>query len=363
MIEFLRMYHKRIFLVGLLLVISGSFCALTLTIVLAQGTTSQQLPAVEGATISPPLKEITLSPGAQAEEKILVTNPTENLLELYPTVMNFEAGGENGEPGFYSSYEEGRKFSLAHWIVLSQSKIAIAPKQVVEYKYKIEVPQDAEPGGHYGVVFFATQPPEPSKDVSQVSLASMVGSLILVRVPGDIKEEAVLEEFSAPWFFFKPPVTFQTYIRNLGNVHFKPRGEIVIKSWRGKEMERVILNEKGGNILPESRRKFDTKWNAPEKPFWKIPVGRFSADLRVVYGQSERTLGSRVYFWIVPWWIIILILAILLVIIIFIIRYRRRKMKKSEIQRNPPNNNLSGFSHRFPPRKAGNLPQRPRRYV
>jgi len=290
---------------------------------------AQSPPAAEGVTISPPIVDIALNPGEESEQKILVTNPTENLLELYSSTMNFNASGESGEPGFYPASEEASKFSLAHWIVLSQPKIAVAPKQVVEFRYKIAVPPDAEPGGHYGVVFLGTEPPAASGEVSQVTIASQVGSLILARVPGDIREEATLEEFSAPWFFLKPPVPFTTFIRNQGNIHFKPRGEITIKNWRGKEMERVALNEKNGNVLPESRRKFEPIWDAPAKPFWKIPVGRFSADLRAVYGQNDQTLGSKIYFWIIPWWVIIAaLILILLLIIIFIIWRRRRKKKK-----------------------------------
>ena len=284
---------------------------------------------VEGTTISPPIVEITLNPGEQSEQKIQVTNPTENLLELYPSVMNFAAAGEGGEPDFYSASEESRRFSLAHWITISQPKIAIAPQQVVEYRYKITVPPDAEPGGHYGVVFMGTEPPAASSDASQVAIASKVGALILVRTPGDIREEAALEEFSTPWFFFEPPVVFTTFIRNKGNIHFKPEGEITIKNWRGKVAQRIALNQLNGNVLPESRRKFEVKWDAPAKPFWKIPIGRFSADLRAVYGQGGHALGSKIYFWIIPWWIIIAVVALVLILaIFFIIRRKRRKNKK-----------------------------------
>lgn len=324
-----------------------------------QFSRAQQAPA-EGVTISPPITDVALNPGEENEQKILVTNPTENLLELYPSAMNFNASGESGEPGFYPASEEARKFSLAHWIVLSQPKIAVAPKQVVEYKYKIAVPPDAEPGGHYGVVFFATKPPEAEKSVSQVSIASQVGSLVLVRVPGNVVEEGSLEEFSSPWFSFKPPTPFAVFIKNSGNVHWKPEGEITIRDWRGKERGRIDINPKRGNVLPDSRRKFDSVWEAPASPFWKIPVGRFSADLRAAYGFSEKTLGSKIYFWIIPWWFIILVFIIILAIIIFFIRYRRGKKEKSGKDQDPPANK---FSHRMPGNEGNNLPRPPRKYI
>lgn len=292
---------------------------------------------VQGMNISPPLIEITLPPGAESEQTIRVTNATENLLELYPAAMNFEAKGEGGEPNFLPPSENEKKFSLAQWLELSQPKIALAPRQEIIYKYKIKVPFDAAPGGHYGVVLLGTVPPQADASVSQVAIAGEVGSLVLVRVPGDIVEEGGLEEFSAPWFFFRPPVPFTTFVRNKGNTHFKPDGEITIRNWRGKEIERVPLNPLKGNILPESRRRFDTEWNPATKPFWKIPVGRFSADLRAVYGLSGKTLASKIYFWIIPWWVIIAVILFVAAFITFIIfRWRRKKRKKDDQNNNHP---------------------------
>jgi hypothetical protein len=333
---------------------------------------AQQQPAAEGITISPPLKDITVNPGEVNEQKIQITNPTNNLIELYPSVMNFQSSGEGGEPKFYPASDESSKFSLAHWIKFTQTKVVLTPQQVVEFAYTITVPQDAEPGGHYGVVFLATQPPTSDTQVSQVSIASMVGSLVLLRVPGDIVERGNLDEFSAPWFYFKPPVPFATFFSNKGNIHFKPEGEITIRNWQGKEVDRININPTNGNILPDSRRNFEVKWAAPAAPFWKIPVGRFSADLRAVYGQSDQTLGSKIYFWIIPWWVIIAALIALLIIIIFLIRFRKKRKKKKAEKKNDPPTSANSFQPEMrsetpsvstPNPKQDDFVRPPRRYV
>jgi hypothetical protein len=360
MVHFLKNFSKAkiFFFLGLLIFLSSCF----------RFSHAQQSPA-EGITISPPINELTINPGQEIVQKILVTNPTENLLELYPSVMNFEAAGEGGEPNFYPPAEEARKFAIARWISLSQSKIALSPRQEISFEYTIKVPSDAEPGGHYGVVFLGTKPPEINAGASQVSIASQVGSLILVRVPGDITEEAALEEFSAPWFYFKPPVPFSVFIRNKGNTHFKPEGEITIRSWGGKEVERIPINPKNGNVLPDSRRRFDTNW-LPTSSFWRIPVGRFSADLRTVYGSTDKTLDGKLYFWILPWWFIITVLTLIIIIIYFLIR-RKRKRKKggNDKKRNPPANNIpqekivETLPYNAPEQKQSNPPRPPRRYI
>lgn len=300
-----------------------------LTFVFSLNSTHAQIPG-EGLTISPPLTELTLKPGETVSQMIKITNPTEKLVEVYPVIMNFHAKGETGEPTFTAATDEEAKFALAKWIKFNQTKLALTPEQVGEFNYQIEVPLGAEPGGHYGVVFFATEPPKPEGDVSQVAIASMIGSLILVKVPGNIIEKGLLEEFSAKRFYFKPPVNITTRISNLGNVHFKPKGEISIKGWFGKK-ENLTVNESKGNILPDSIRRFDNKWPAPG--FWTI--GRFSADLRLVYGESEKTLIGRTVFWIIPWWLIIAVIILLFIIILIIVLIRRRRKKKKERQVEP----------------------------
>lgn len=278
-----------------------------------------QIPG-EGLTISPPIFELTLKPGETYSKTIKVTNPTEKLMEVYPLVMNFKAKGEGGEPAFYSATEEEAKFSLAHWIKFSQTKIALTPEQVVEFDYQITVPKDAEPGGHYGVIFFATEPPELEQDITQVAIASMIGSLVLVKVPGTIIEKGFLEEFSAKRFYFKPPVDFHIRIANLGNVHFKPQGDITVKNWQGEEVDKIAVNETKGNVLPDSTRKFEEKWERNG-----LILGRFSADLRVVYGEGEKTLDGKLIFWIIPWWSIASLVVIIVIITLTIWLIKRRR--------------------------------------
>ena len=311
-----------------------------LSISLSTAPAKAQIPG-EGLTISPPIFELSLKPGESSQQTIKITNPTKKLMEVYPVVMNFKASGEGGEPAFYPATEEENKFSLANWIKFNQTKVALTPEQVVEFNYQINVPSDAEPGGHYGVLFFATEPPKPNQDISQVAIASMIGSLVLVRVPGAIVEKGFLEEFSSRKFYFKPPVNFVIRITNLGNVHFKPKGEITIKSWQGKDLERIAINQQKGNVLPDSTRKFEQKWSPLNNPFWKIPIGRFSANLRIVYGESEKTLDGKIIFWIIPWWLIIIIALIFVTIIYLIIRkwWKKKKLvRPTKLQ--PPTNKI-----------------------
>lgn len=307
------------------------FIILGLTSLLLIPSSSRAAITGEGLTISPPIVELTLNPGEASSQTIKLTNPTAQLVEIYPTVMNFSASGEGGEPAFSPASASESKFALANWISFQQGKIALTPEQVVEFKYQIKAPKDAEPGGHYGVVFFGTEPPTPEKNVSQVSLASMIGSLILVRVPGDINENANLVDFSANKFYLKTPVEFTIRIKNLGNVHFKPQGEIDLKSLFGNKTAQVQVNSEKGNVLPDSTRKFSQNW-WPSK--WML--GRFTANLTLSYGETNQILSGKLSFWIIPIWFIILVGIIILAIIVLIIWRIRRKKKESRPKADRP---------------------------
>lgn len=285
-------------------------------VILVKAATSE-----EGLTISPPISEITLEAGKSISRTIRLTNPTDKVVEIYPRAMNFRAKGEGGEPSFFDKTEEDEKFSLARWISFSENKIALTPEQVVEFKFDINVPEKAESGGHYGVVFFATEPPKADNDSSKVSIGSMIGSLVLVKVPGQAVEKGFLEEFSAnKKLNLKNDINFISRISNLGNVHFKPKGKITIKSISGQTVDTISINEQNGNVLPDSIRKFENKWQKKG-----LLAGRFTAELDSTYGEAEKELNGKTSFWIIPWWIMIILVLFVASMVFFILKKRKKR--------------------------------------
>ncbi len=289
----------------------------------------------QGLTISPPIIEITLEPGQTYERVIKINNPTKEVVEVYPIARNFSAQGEGGTPIIETPNTEPT-YGLASWIKFNLPKIALTSEQEVAFDYTITVPQDAEPGGHYASVLFASEPPKPDAKVSQVALASMIGSLILGKVNGDINEKAEVREFSTKkLFYLKPSVDFVLRVTNLGNIHIKPMGEIVISNW-GRKVANFDINPKKGNILPNSIRRFDDlKYQGNQWSF-----GLFKAKLIATYGEKNQPLLGEITFLIIPWWLITAIALIIIIIIYIFWRKRKKRRKKPQIS----------FDHILPPR-------------
>ena len=98
-------------------------------------------------TVSPARFEITGDPGTTLSGEIEVFNEQEGTRTFFTSYENFEPSGDSGAPHFI-----GSKDGLATWI-RSDSKIILESGKRVVIPFSIAIPQNAEPGGHFAVIF------------------------------------------------------------------------------------------------------------------------------------------------------------------------------------------------------------------
>lgn len=240
-----------------------------------------------GISISPLKFEMNVAPSAETSGTVKVTNDTGKAITLYTSREDFVAGDDSGTPTFVKPQNQGSDvFSLANWITVEDKNLTLAQGETREIRFTVKVPQNAEPGGHYGAVFFA-----PAADKGQVAVVQRLGVLVLVDVPGEAKVSANLEKFeigtsSGTKFETKSefstfPVSFSTRLKNDGNVHVKPTGKIELVDESGevlknvgkeslvspqgafigeKLVDYVPVNDGLGNVLPNSERRFESVW-------------------------------------------------------------------------------------------------------
>lgn len=109
-------------------------------------------------TVSPVKKELTVQPGERVDFQITLINHTGRDLELLVYPMDFFINPDNSyefqEPGYYT-------YSCSRWIELQRDRLTIPPRSQHDEAFSLVVPPDAEPGGHYSVLFFqdAAEPP------------------------------------------------------------------------------------------------------------------------------------------------------------------------------------------------------------
>lgn len=266
-------------------------------------------------SFTPQVIEFSANPGDPTVENVIrITNGSDVPLDIIPTPVNFVAGGEEGEPELT---EETTSFSLAQWITVTPSSFTLPPGEAQDFLVAVDVPADAEPGGHFGAVQFEGSPPE--EDNIQIAQKFNVTPLILVSVAGDIFEEASIDSFASTQSFWsnESPITFETRIKNSGNVHFKPRGTVTIKNMFGNEVTKIPLTE--SNVLPDSVRKITTEWNDTG-----FAVGRYTAEVSFVYGEDDTILTAETSFTVFPYQTIVPVALITIFVLFVLVKFRSR---------------------------------------
>ena len=312
--------------------LSGVFLGFTWLLI---KTTTAQEGAGQGLEISPPVMALTADPGKTVKANILVRNVTSTDLVVTGESNDFVAAGEDGTPKVLLGEDETSPYSIKDWITIP-GKVTLVPREIKTMNVAINVPADASPGGHYGVVRFTGTP--PSLEGQGVALTASLGSLILLSVSGDITQQLSIEEFSANkdgqtgTFFESLPINLVERLKNSGNVHERPAGAITIRNMFNKTVATFPYNPQARYVLPDSTRKFEQTLNR-ELIGDKRLFGKYTATLSVTYGEgNDKTADATLTFWIIPWKLILGVIAAI-IIGFFLIRFAIRRYNQYVIKR------------------------------
>ena len=267
-----------------------------------------------GFQISPPVSTLALDPGTSSRRTIKVTNLTNTQMTLELGKANFVAKGEEGEVELID--DAAPLYSLAPYFTLAQPTIIIAPRSTAEMQYVLSVPQNAEPGGRYGSITFKSIPTTLPAGQSGASVRQQLAALIFLRINGAANEQLAISSFNPDKPFYEyGPIGFTARVKNLGNVHEKPTGEIVVKNMFGFTTEKVKVDEK--QIIPQSIRKLQAKLQR------KLLLGGYTATLTLHNGTNQ-TLTAKTSFTVIPYKLIAIILIIAIVLFILFFKSRKR---------------------------------------
>lgn len=282
-----------------------------------------------GLQVSPAIIEINAEKGKTYDIKIKITNTTTSDQEYYANINDFKAKDETGNPEFITDAKASSNASIVQWIQ-PIAKFSLNPNQSKEIIAKMAVPANAEPGGHYGIIRFGNQPATTGQ--VGASLAASAGPLVLVRVDGEVKESLTVADFYTQHkgkkqsFFEYGPVDFVERLTNNGNVHVKPKGDIVVTNMLGRQVGSVKVNDNNGNVLPNSTRRFEQRLEN------KWMFGKYTAKMTLSYGTAGGALDAVTTFWVIPYKLIALLLLIV-IFIIFALKKAIARYKKNIIEK------------------------------
>jgi hypothetical protein len=307
---------------------------------------AESAPSSLGLTVSPPSFELSANPGDVIEETVRITNESGVTLTLEASVEDFKVEGTEGNVNVKTDTDPN---AFSTWFRFSQKQFQVKSKETLTVPVRIEVPRNAEPGGHFASVLFNPKVVPGSSDQIGARVVQRVGSLFLMRVSGAVVEDGSIKKLSTKTFagewdevtasdgktkilvardeklteerpkrwFDRGPVAFDLLFKNNGNVHFKPAGTLTIYNLFGKKVDTLALDPR--NVFPGGERRITVIW--PRQSLWGV---FYRGQVAAVYGSSNKVLTAETWFIGMPVWLAVGVGVFLLTII-----FLRRRLARA----------------------------------
>ncbi len=222
-------------------------------------------------------------------------------------------------------------YSASSWITLEKENILLEPNKNQKIYYEIKVPKEVTKGEYNAIIAFSSENNQGANGTAALTTLSS-GMPILIKVGDDFVENAELLKFNTDKNFYEfPNVKFETIIKNIGDTHIAPAGEIVLTNIFKQEVARIPVNPNSQSILRENSGNYQINWDFDKflTPDNKIILGPIDANLIVTYRSFQpgfAPLTATTSFWIIPWKYLI---GLLLLIVLLIITIKQIKKKKA----------------------------------
>lgn len=297
-------------------------------------------------SVSPSFGQTELSIGVAPTSKVLKLSPGEtftdeivfwNLSQIGGVYKVFISGFQQieNQPGtaiiLTPEDDAIAPYSASKWVTVEKDTLVLEPNKNTKLGYTISVPNDATNGEFNVEIFLISE-----NDLQQAGTAAFAnlaaGTPFLIQIGDEFIENAELLRFSADQKTYeKINVNLLTRIKNLGDTHITPTGEIVIENIFRQEVARIPFNKNNQSLLRDTTGNYQDSWvqSSYLSPNNTIALGPLKAKLFVTYRSFQpgfAVLNAETTFWIIPWKIIIAIIAALLLVII--VRTTKKRIEK-----------------------------------
>jgi hypothetical protein len=311
--------RRYIITLATLLVLSLSFVPLTSAQVVESSLGITAIPARLGDDGS-----LSVKPGETIRTQVRVRNTNAQSIQVGTIIEDFIIGDDGRTPVPVIGKNDSR-WSLASWMQLSDTNQEIPAGGSQTITVTIQVPDSALPGGRYAMIMHEPRltgeaGEQNGTTAGQTGISQRVGTLIYLRVAGEVKEEAFLRNITIPPFQEYGPVPIKFSVENLSDIHITPTATIVIRNMFGVERARISVPAQ--NIFPYTMREFSSSWER----VWG--AGRYTAEVFVEYGESHSVIAEEFSFWLLPIKLILILLTLFLAmigLIVFVVRHIRRR--------------------------------------
>ncbi len=291
--------------------------------------TNVDVTAQNDFVVEPGKTEVFLNPGESMVKNISITNRVNKTVKFKLSTEDFVGSNDAKQPVVLMG-DANSPYSLKDFIVPEITEFSLEFGEKITIPVTVSVPKNAEPRGYYGALIVSNDPDKLSggtaSDVEgKTRIVSRIGSLFLLRINGEGKEEGNIENFKTigpkQMFYSSRPTGFEIAYKNTGNVHLVPYGTITIKNIFGQVVG--ILPVDAYFVLPDSIRYREVNWADG------FSLGRYTANLSLYKGYNNEYSDAKLSFWIIPWKILVpAFVVILLLVVSFYYLLTRFELRK-----------------------------------
>jgi hypothetical protein len=274
--------------------------------------------------IGPGKIDMELAPGQTGTFELSISNRLGTNKSFSLSLEDF-TGSEDPKQTVVLLGSDRGPYSLRDFIKLGTSTLNIEHGTRARVSVSVSVPKNAEPGGLYGSVLVGILSKGEDKVgtngvVSTNPIITRIGTLIFIKVKGDVKEDGKLTNFTlaqnSKIISGTDGVTFDLFFRNDGNIHLNPKGNITIKNMLGATVGDVAVEP--WFAMPKSVRFREVSWNP------NFLFGKYTAIASVERGYGEIKDDMEYTFWAIPWKVILAIFVGVIVVFLVIKKIRRK---------------------------------------
>lgn len=235
-------------------------------------------------------------PGETLQVQVQVRNATNQPMTIATVAEDFIVG-EDGRTPIPVEGQANSRWSLASWLQLPINTVRVPAQSSQAVPVIIQIPADALPGGRYAMIMHQPVVGEAGENAAEAAnnaakVTQRVGTLVYVRVAGDITENASIRNLTVPSLVEFGPVPISFEVENVSDVHIRPSIEVRIRNTFGQVVDTFLVEPQ--NVFPYTHREFTTQWDR----VWGL--GRYRVELQMVYGEQGQVVTISRGFWMIP---------------------------------------------------------------
>ena len=278
--------------------------------------------------ISPTKQKISLTPGSSYVGSFKVHNAGTMPFTYSVSATPYSVTNENYSP----NYTDLAHYSqMSDWITFDESTKTgtIEPGTIVDIAFTVNVPTDVPSGTQYAALMAQTE--DGNAENATVAVVHRVGMILAATVPGETRATGEIIKNNVSSFYFSPPVTMSSLVKNTGNV--EQTATYTYKIYPLFSNEALYSNEEKPqtlDIIPETSRFNSMTWEgAPQ-------LGIFWMEQSIDFAGEVNTVGKLVL--ICPLWLLIVVIVFLVAAILWLVnRSKKRGQRRSSSQKEETN--------------------------